>query len=112
LIQSVGEAKFLQYIGKGKQLWIDGMKSSDRIADIRIIGSEYRCEIPRVLVQSDYIYRPISVIPDSSYRSCHFEEQKQMHVNTVNNQQFSLFSEKKQEMIFRIFPIDPYKYKY
>jgi len=79
---------------------------------IHIIGSEYRCEKPRLSPQSDYIFRPVSILLDDSYRSCMLEEKKNMYANTVNNKQFRILSETDQYITFKIFPIDPKNYKF
>gem|GEM_PF-1191516 len=110
--KSGGENNFVRLLGKGKELWIEGMRHQDRVQKIRIIGSEYRCDKPEVILQTDYISKPISSMITDSYRACMFEDKKEIHANTVNNKTFRLVSDTQQNITFQVFPIDPYNHKF
>jgi len=113
LIDTLGnESIFLSLLWVWQKPWTNDTTKKIQTPIMRIIGSEYRCKTPRIVPQSDYIARPGSVLTDVSYRACQFEEKKEIHANTVNNKQFRLISEQEQSITFRVYPIDPYNYKF
>jgi len=108
-----GEEKFKKLLQSGNTT-----KTVQREGDIintpmiKIIGSEYRCKDPRIESLVEFIPFPASQILGIQYAPCMFEEKVEMFLNTHNTRKMLLESDTDQEIVIKVFPVDPKKYKF
>lgn len=91
-----GEKNFLNILKS--EIWT--------LPKIKILWSDYKC--------SDYTtlyFRKINLPGlDTLYQPCMFEEKKEFFTNTENNESYTIYSEKNQNIKIKIFPVDQRKY--
>jgi len=80
---------------------------------IKIIGSEHRCETPYISAAQEYttFLSPL-ITKGLEYRECWFEDKKEMFLNTHNTKSLLLYVEEDTQITFKIFPVNPSKYKF
>jgi len=112
IIQKVGgERNFLTLLKTWlKTSHVDTNEEID-VPAMQIIGSEYRCKTPRLWTAQEYTSFSSHIINFFPHHiSC--DEQNDLYLNTHNTRTLLIESPKEQEIIVKVFPVDPGKYKF